>query len=202
MTLGNGLGILKGQFRFSSQATQSHLMKNLDWAHPSQTCPVKPGWFRTRARTEDATWSRNNNSSPRPSGSQPGWEGRGGGREKQRGPAAASWNNTRPTRDNREPPADLISPPRSAFPREPDCHAAVISHVTEHQSHGADGALAPAEADLQTLAGNTITRPPRPSSPMRLREERREGGEEEEEGRASGHWKQRLAPTTTPPLEK
>lgn len=53
----------------------------------------------------------------------------------------------------------------------------VISHVTEHQSNGTDGALAPAEADLQTLAGNTITQLPRPSSPMRLQErgERREG---------------------------
>lgn len=56
--------------------------------------------------------------------------------------------------------------------------APVISHVTEHQSNGRDVALAPAEADLQTLAGNTITHPA-PEGRAALcgfrREERREG---------------------------
>lgn len=112
---------------------------------------------------------------PRPCGSQPGWE---------KGPAAGSWNNTRPARDNREPP-DLISAPRQASPRDPDCHAPVISHVTEHQSHGRDAALAPAEADLQTLAGNTITQPPPhppAEQPYAASGERRGGGGGGEEG--------------------
>lgn len=72
------------------------------------------GWIRMRTRTEDATCSRNNNSSP--SGSQPGWE---------RGPAAGRELEKHSPKHNREPP-DQISPPRQAFPRDPDppcsCH--------------------------------------------------------------------------------
>jgi len=59
----------------------------------------------------------------------------------------------------RQPRTDLISS-RHAFPLDLDRHAPVISHVTEHQSYSRDGALALAEADLQTLAGNTITQSP------------------------------------------
>lgn len=86
----------------------------------------------------------------------------------QRGPAAESWNNTRPTRP-RAARSDFCS--SAGFSEAPGPAALpVISHVTEHQSKARDAALAPAEADLQTLAGNTITQPPRPSSPLRLRE--------------------------------
>lgn len=100
----------------------------------------------------------------RPSGSQPVWE---------RGPAAGSWNNTRPnTTESHQIRFLLLG---RLFRGTRTRHAPVISHVTEHQSNGRDVALAPAEADLQTLAGNTITQPPRPNSPMRLRERAEEG---------------------------
>lgn len=103
----------------------------------------------------------------------------------EEGPASGT-RTARPTEDS-EPPG-LMSAPRSGFSAGAgrDCLAVVISHVTEHQSAGRDGALAPAEADLQTLAGNTITQPPPPTTTtttlpwpsraalMRL-EERREG---------------------------
>lgn len=51
-------------------------------------------------------------------------------------------------------------------------HAPVISHVTGHQSRASDGALAPAQADLQTLAGNAIT--------QSLAEQRSQCGEEKQ----------------------
>lgn len=135
--------------------------------------PVKPGWSRWEPAQRNATWSRSNNSSPRPSGSQPGWERE---REGERGPAAGSWNNTRPNaRQPRATRSDFSSSVGfSAWSRA--AMLPVISHVTEHQSNGTDGALAPAEADLQTLAGNTITQPPRPSSPLRLQERGERGG--------------------------
>lgn len=103
------------------------------------------------------------------------WMRERGGRE--RGPAAGSWNNTRPnTRQPRATRSDFSSSVGFSE-RTRAAMLPVISHVTEHQSNGADGALAPAEADLQTLAGNTITQPPRPSSPMRLQERGERGGE-------------------------
>lgn len=76
----------------------------------------------------------------------------------QRGPAAGSWNNTRTTRP-RAARSDFCS--SAGFSEAPGAAALpVSSHVTEHQSKAGDAASAPAEADLQTLAGNTITQPP------------------------------------------
>lgn len=77
-------------------------------------------------------------------------------------------------RHTRQPRTDLI-PSRQAFPRDLDCRAPVISHVTEHPSSSRDSALALAEKDLQTLARNTITQPPARVAQCGLRE-RGEGG--------------------------
>ena len=114
-------------------------------------------------------------------------------REEQRGgPAAGSWNNT-PNRHKttREPP-DLIPPPPPPpryraffffffFPRDPDCHAAVISHVTVHQSHGADVALAAGRGWFTNISGEYNYTAPPAEQPYAAwgREERRVEVEEE-----------------------
>lgn len=138
-----------GHFTSRSWAIYLHLMKILECAHLSSTLL----WNRGGGEAESAATTLPTH--PRRPGSQ-------------RGPAAGSWNNTRPARP-RAARSDFCS---SAGFSEALGPAAlpVISHVTEHQSKGGDAALAPAQADLQTLAGNTITQPPRPSSPLRLRE--------------------------------
>lgn len=143
---------LQGHFRSSSWAIYLHLMKILECAHLSQTLL----WNRGGGEAESAAATL----LPPPHVSLPG---------SQKGPAAGSWNNTRPTRP-RAARSDFCS--SAGFSEAPGAASLpVTSHVTEHQSKAGDAAaLAPAQADLQTLAGNTITQPPRPSSPLRLRE--------------------------------
>lgn len=125
MTPGNVSGILKGQFRFSSEAIHSHLMKTLNvyiyhkcspahWSRGGAAGGGGGGGGGCESGREDA-WSRNNNSSPSPLWIPARTRERSSGRELEQHSA----------KHNREP-ADQISPPRRAFPRDPDppcsCH--------------------------------------------------------------------------------
>jgi len=108
MTLGNGSGILKGQFRFSSSATLSYLMKNLECIHLSKMVH----WSRGETAREPTERERGREGERERGGERTRREAattiaapsplliqKPGPRE--RGPAAGSRNNTRQAESHR-----------------------------------------------------------------------------------------------------
>lgn len=141
--------------------------------------PLEPGWIRMRACREDATRSRNNNSSLAPL--DPRLD------ERQRGPAAGSWNNTRPAQDKpRATRSDFSS--SVGFSEGPglpcSCHFSCYRTSVKWQGR----CPCAGRGWFTNISGEYNYTAPPAEQPYAASGARGEGG-----GGGGGHWKQRLA---------